>query len=507
MKKPYVYLVGAGPGDEDLITLKGLRCIEKAEVILYDKLANPNLLKYKKPTAEIIDVGKAPDHHQYSQEKINQLLVSKAKEGKVVTRLKGGDPFVFGRGGEEALALYEENISFEVVPGITSAIAAPTYGGIPVTHRNVSTSFHVITGHEDPTKEASTVNYEALAKLKGTLIFLMGVSHLKEITEKLMHHGKDKNTPAALIHRGTTARQRTVTGTLENIVEVARNNNIKSPSIIMIGEVINLRSQLNWLQQLPLQGKRILVTRTRKQASDLSKRLKELGAEVIEFPTIQIEAPKDFTEVNAKLNHLKEMQHIIFTSVNGVQAFFQRLKALKIDIRAIGEAKIYAIGSATKEALEEKGILVDRIPEVYMAEGILEAVKDIIKEGDRVLLPRADIARKALTEGLRVMGAVVEEIDIYRTTIPTCRREDLLEILETPVDYITFTSSSTVRNFIEILGEENKHLIESSKVAVIGPITGQTAKDLGLAIDIEAEEYTIEGLVKSIREGLGIERV
>lgn len=499
MKKPYVYLVGAGPGDEDLITLKGLRCIETAEVILYDRLANSNLLKYRQPTAEIIDVGKAPDHHQYSQEEINQLLVSKAREGKIVTRLKGGDPFVFGRGGEEALALYEENIPFEVVPGITSAIAVPNYGGIPVTHRNVSTSFHVITGHEDPTKEESTVNYEALAKLEGTLIFLMGVGHLKEITEKLMLHGKDKKTPAALIHRGTTARQKTVTGTLENIVEVVKINNIKSPSIIIIGEVVNLRPQLNWLQQLPLQGKRILVTRTRQQASDLTKRLKALGAEVVEFPTIQIEAPTDFSEIDPRLHHLKEMQHIIFTSVNGVQAFFHRLKALKIDIRAIGEAKIYAIGSATKEALEEKGILVDRIPEVYTAEGILEAVKDIIKEGDRVLLPRADIARKALTEGLKQMGAVVEEIDIYRTTIPISRREDLLELLKTPVDYITFTSSSTVRNFIEILGEENRPLMESSKLAVIGPITGKTAKDLGLQIDIEAETYTIEGLVKSIR--------
>lgn len=500
MKKPYVYLVGAGPGDEDLITLKGLRCIEKAEVILYDRLANSNLLKYKQPTAEVIDVGKAPDHHQYRQEEINQLLVSKAKEGKIVTRLKGGDPFVFGRGGEEAIALYEENIPFEVVPGITSAIAVPTYGGIPVTHRNVSTSFHVITGHEDPTKENSTVNYEALAKLEGTLIFLMGVGHLKEITEKLIMHGKDKNTPAALIHRGTTARQKTVTGTLESIVEVAKNNDIKSPAIILIGDVVNLRPQLNWLQQLPLQGKRVLVTRTRQQASDLSRRLKDLGAEVIEFPTIQIEAPKNFEEIDAKLCHLKEMQHIIFTSINGVQAFFERLKVLKIDIRKIGEAKIYAIGSATKEALEAKGVLVDKIPEVYTAEGVLEAVKELIQAGDRVLLPRADIARKVLTEGLRAMGALVEEIDIYRTTIPSFKREDLLEILKVPVDCITFTSSSTVRNFMEILGEENKEIIKDSKLAAIGPITSHTAKTLGLEIAIEAEKYTIEELVKRIRE-------
>ncbi|AOY75454.1 uroporphyrinogen-III C-methyltransferase [Clostridium formicaceticum] len=501
MKKPYVYLVGAGPGDEDLITVKGLKCIEKADVILYDRLANENLLQHKKLEAETIDVGKAPHQHQYTQEEINQLLVDKAKEGKVVTRLKGGDPFVFGRGGEEALALYEENIPFEVVPGITSAIAVPNYGGIPVTHRHMSTSFHVITGHEDPTKGDSDVNYEALAKLEGTLVFLMGVAHLKEITEKLKLYGKDKNTPAALIHRGTTARQKTVTGTLENIVEVAAVNKIKAPSIIIIGEVVRLRQQLNWFQSLPLQGKRILVTRTRQQASDLSRQLKELGGEVIEFPTISIEAPEDFTSIDKALKNLTVFQHIIFTSVNGVKAFFNRLKQLEIDIRSIGLAKITAIGSATKETLEDKGVLVDILPEVYTAEGILEAVQGRVKEGERVLLPRADIARRALTTGLKEMGAIVEEVDIYRTVIPTCRREDLIEILKNPLDYITFTSSSTVKNFLEILGEENKSLIEGRKIASIGPITGKTLENLGLSVDIQAKHYTIEGLVSSIREG------
>lgn len=501
MKKPYVYLVGAGPGDQDLITLKGLKCIEKADVILYDRLANEGLLRYRKSGTEIIDVGKTPQHHKYTQEEINQLLVEKAKEGKIVTRLKGGDPLVFGRGGEEAIALYEEGIPFEIIPGITSAIAVPNYAGIPVTHRNVSTSFHVITGHEDPTKGESTVNYEALAKLNGTLIFLMGVGNLKEITEKLMIHGKDKKTPVALIHRGTTSHQRTVTGTLENIVEVVIQNNIKSPSIIIIGEVVALRSELNWFESLPLQGKRILVTRTRQQASDLSRELKELGAEVIEYPTIEIKAPESFIEIDEKFKRLKEFNHIIFTSANGVEAFFDRLKTLKMDIRSIGGGKIYAVGPTTKKVLEDKGIMVDTIPDVYTAEGILEAIKGRITEGDRVLLPRADIARKALTVGLREMGAIVEEMDIYCTTIPTYRRQDLVEILEDSMDYITFTSSSTVRNFMEILGEENRNLIKESKIAVIGPITKKTAEDLGLNVSIEPEKYTIKELVKKIKEG------
>ncbi|MCC5908969.1 MAG: uroporphyrinogen-III C-methyltransferase, partial [Clostridiaceae bacterium] len=471
MKKPYIYLVGAGPGDEELITLKGLRAIEKADVILYDNLANQELLKYRGTEVEIIDVGKSPNNHKYSQEEINQLLVTKAKEGKIVTRLKGGDPFVFGRGGEEAIALREEGIPFEVVPGITSAIAVPTYGGIPVTHRNISTSFHVITGHEDPTKTTSSVNYEALAKINGTLIFLMGVSHLEEITEKLMQYGKDQNTPAALIHRGTTAHQRTVTGTLKNIVKVAKEKKIKSPSIILIGEVVNLRSQLDWLQQLPLQGNRILVTRTRQQASKLSSELKNLGGEVVEFPTIEIEKPKDFTEIDQALKQLGEFNHIIFTSVNGVKAFFDRLNALRKDIRSIGSAKIIAIGSATRKVLEEKGLMVDLIPEVFTAEGILDAAEGMIQKGDRVLLPRADIARSALNIGLEKMGAEVKVVDIYKTIVPSCRREDLVEILQDTVQYITFTSSSTVKNFMEILGEENKHLIKNSKIAAIGPIT------------------------------------
>ena len=502
MKNSYVYLVGAGPGDEDLITIKGLNCIKAADVILYDRLANPNLLKHAKATAVLIDVGKSPNNHQYSQEEINQLLVDMAKTNGVVTRLKGGDPYVFGRGGEEVIKLKEASIPFEVVPGITSAISVPSYAGIPVTHRGLSTSFHVITGNEDPTKAESSVNYEALAKLSGTLVFLMGMANLEDIAKQLIQFGKAANTPAAIIHRGTTGRQRVVTGTLETIVEVATKNEIKAPSIIIVGAVVGLRDSLNWFEGLPLFGKRILVTRTRQQAGALTKELKALGAEVIEYPTIEIVPPEDFTNIDNTLRALHPFNYTIFTSVNGVKAFFDRLRHLKIDIRDMGLSKIIAIGTATAEALEEKGLRVEYIPEVFTAEGILEGLQWVIKKGDSVLLPRADIARKNLVEGLIQLGAEVEELEMYRTILPIHKKEELGEMLQEGIDIITFTSSSTVTNFIEILGKENISALEISKIAVIGPITAETARKAGLNVAIEAKQYTIEGLVEGIREGL-----
>ncbi|ABR46304.1 uroporphyrin-III C-methyltransferase [Alkaliphilus metalliredigens QYMF] len=500
MSKGYVYLVGAGPGDEELITVKGLRCIQEADVILYDRLANPALLKNKRDEAECIDVGKSPKRHAYTQEEINELLVLQAHKGKTVTRLKGGDPYVFGRGGEEALALRKARIPFEVVPGITSAIAVPNYGGIPVTHRNVSTSFHVITGHEDPLKEKSSVNYEALAKLEGTLVFLMGVGNLEEIVNQLRRYGKPKETPIALVHQGTTAKQRTVTGTLESIVTVVKEKKITSPSVIVIGEVVRLQDELNWFESLPLHGQRILVTRTREQASQLSTKLKALGGDVVEYPTIEIRPAQDIEGVNAKLKRIHQGDYIIFTSVNGVKAFFERLKALKMDVREMGPGKLVAIGPATAKALEEKGLLVEVIPETYVAEGIIDCLKESIKEGDKVFLPRANIARKALNEGLEALGAQVEEIEIYETVLPVQGEQHLRELLVEGIDWITFTSSSTVQNFMDLLGKEDRHLLESVKIASIGPITGKTAKKLGLPVDVQAKEYTIAGLVQAMME-------
>ncbi|PAB60846.1 uroporphyrinogen-III C-methyltransferase [Anaeromicrobium sediminis] len=495
-----VYLIGAGPGDHKLITLKGMEAIKKAHVVLYDRLANPKLLKYAKEDAEIIYVGKAPNNHAYTQDEINELLVEKAKGDKIVARLKGGDPLVFGRGGEEAKRLFEENIDFEFVPGVTSAISVPAYAGIPVTHRNVSTSFHVITGSEDPTKEEKTVQYEALAKLEGTLIFLMGVKNLSKISTQLIKYGKDKNTPVAVIMRGSTKEQRMVKGTLENIYDIVIENNIKNPSIIIVGNVTNLSDTLRWFDKKELFGKKVLVTRTRKQASRLSEKLEGLGAETVEFPTIEIKRPDDFKEIDKDMKKMDTYDWIIFTSVNGVNSFFERMKALKMDIRHMGQGKICAIGPATKDALEEKGLIVEYMPDVYRAEAIVELIKDKIKPGEKVLLPRADIARTVLIEELKKLGAQVTNMAIYETIVPDSKREELIDTLQNNnIDIITFTSASTVRNFITILGEENKGLLKDSKLAMIGPITADAAKDLGLTCHIEADKYTIDGLVKAIR--------
>lgn len=500
MGKPYVYLVGAGPGDEGLITVKGISCLQEADVILYDRLVNPNLLNFAKPGVQCIHVGKTPHHHAYPQEKINQLLVTLALEGKVVTRLKGGDPYVFGRGSEEALALLKAGIPFEVVPGITSAIGALSYGGIPVTHRNLSTSFHVITGHEDPTKERETVNYRALAQLEGTLIFLMGIAHLPKIVEQLIHYGKDPKTPAALVHRGTRAAQRVVTGTLETIVEVGSKAAIQPPAIIVIGPVVTLREQLAWFEQKPLMGKRIMVTRTRQQASELSSKLKKLGAEVVEFPTIEIVPNRDGA-IDEQLLRIQGTEHLIFTSTNGVRSFFQRLQELKIDIRRLSHCKLIAVGKATAAALEERGLFGVLIPEVFTAEGIEAAVQGYIQSGDRVLLPRAEIARKNLVQALQQMGAIVEEIPLYATLKPQVNRELLKEHLEEGLDIITFTSASTAKNFYELLEKDDWELISGAKIAAIGPVTAKALRELGVAVHLQPEEYTIEGLIEIIIKG------
>ncbi|WP_432401674.1 uroporphyrinogen-III C-methyltransferase [Wukongibacter sp. M2B1] len=494
-----VYLVGAGPGDYKLITLKGLECIEKADVILYDRLINPKLLKYAKENVEIIYVGKAPNAHSYTQEEISQLILEKALEGNVVTRLKGGDPFVFGRGGEEALLLLEHDVPFEIVPGITSAISVPAYAGIPVTHRNVSSSFHVITGHEDPLKNKSSLDYEALGKLKGTLIFLMGVKNIESISSNLIKNGQSTERPVAVIRRGTTAEQKTLTGTLGNISQKVSECGFKNPAIIIVGEVVNLAQSLSWLDKRPLFGKRILVTRTRTQASKLTEKIEALGGEAIEYPTIKIVENDDHTDIDKAIGQIEQYKWIVFTSVNGVRFFFDRMHKLSFDIRLLKNAKICAIGPATAKELNDKGLVVDSIPEEYRAESIIEDLKDKIKAGDKILLPRADIARKVLEEELIKLGADVDNIHVYKTIVPQQESDELISLFENKkIDMVTFTSSSTVKNFCEILGTENLELLTDVLIAVIGPITAQTAKEIGVKVDIEATEYTIDGLVDAI---------
>ncbi len=499
MNKGKVYLIGAGPGDVKLITVKGLECIQKADVIVYDRLANPRLLSYRKPEAKLIYVGKSPDRHTLTQDEINRVLVEEGLKGNVVARLKGGDPYVFGRGGEEGEELRKAGVAFEEVPGITSAISVPAYAGIPITHRDFTSTFTVITGHEEPGKETSNINWPRLAQDPGTLVFLMGVGNLPQIVEKLVTNGKDAQTPIALIRWGTRPEQQVVTGNLANIVDIVNKAGLKSPAIIIIGQVVTLRDTLRWFEDQPLFGKRILVTRSREQASVLSEKLERLGAEAWEYPTIKIQEPEDLTFLDQAVANAGAYDWIIFTSVNGVKAFFNRLKAQRLDIRSLNNAKICAIGPKTAEALEERGLLVDVMPEVFRAEAVVAALEGRIQTGDKVLLPRADLARQVLVDSLQQLGAQVDEIIAYQTVLAdTSDTELLLEKLQAgEMHIVTFTSSSTVTNFLQLVGE-HRQLLKGVKIACIGPITAETAEKNGLHVDICAQQYTIDGLVEAI---------
>lgn len=494
-----VYLVGAGPGSPDLITVKGLRSIREADVLVYDRLVSQHLIKEVKAEAELIYVGKMPDRHTLEQEEINRLLVEKAKQGKMVTRLKGGDPFVFGRGGEEALALAESGIAFEIVPGITSAVAVPAYAGIPVTHRAVAADFTVITGHEDPTKESSDLDWPALARTRGTLVILMGMGNLPIITEKLIHEGMDPHLPVALVHRGTEAAQRTLTGTLANIAEKAAAENFKHPAVIVIGKVVELHDHLQWYENKPLFGRRIVVSRAREQASRFSALLENLGAETLEFPAIKIAPPLDYSPLDRALQKIDQYGWLIFTSENGVHSFFSRLLENGKDVRALQGAMICAIGPRTKEILESKALQVDYLPSEYRAEAVIELLKEKIKPGDRVLLPRADLARSLLPQALTALGAQVDNVIAYRTVRGDSDAALLRQMLKNDeIDMLTFTSSSTVRNIYEMIGPEAAALLKEVALASIGPITSAALTDFGLKVSVEANEYTIAGLTEAI---------
>ena len=498
--KAKVYLVGAGPGDPGLITVKGKECIQNADVIIYDYLASPALLNYARKSAELIYVGKKGGDHTLSQEEINALIVDKAKSGGMVCRLKGGDPFIFGRGGEEAEVLFKEELSFEVVPGVTSAIAAAAYAGIPLTHRQLTSTLAFVTGHEDPDKEETSINWSSLASGIGTLVFFMGVKNLPNITRNLINHGKSADTPVALIQWGTTSSQKTVTGTLDKIAEKARTAGIKAPAIIVIGDVVHLRNKLKWFEQRPLLGKRIVVTRARQQASDLVGLLSDLGAECLEYPTIKIMPPEDLEPVKQAVENLSAYDWIVFTSVNGVDYFFEQLFAAGKDVRALGRMKTAAIGPATAGRLREFGLTSDIIPKTYRAESVIEAFKDQQLKDKKILLPRAAAARPILPKELKKMGAEVEEIPAYETLKVTESTDDLVQQLEDRrIDLITFTSSSTVKNFKALLPSENfKKLIQGVTIASIGPITTDTASELGFEVHITADSYTIPGLVDAI---------
>jgi len=493
-------LVGAGPGDPELISVKGLNCIKEADVVVYDRLASSRLLEMVKPGAEVMYVGKKAAEHKLEQDQINQLLVDKAREGKMVARLKGGDPFIFGRGGEEAMVLVENNIPFEIIPGISSAYSVPAYAGIPVTYRGVTSTVAFITGHEDPTKDETGIDWERISTGAGTLVFLMGVHNLAKIVHQLLKYGRSEATPIALIRWGTLPRQEILAGTLADIVEKVEKENFKPPAIIIVGDVIKLRDKLKWFETKPLFGKRVLVTRSRSQASDLVDLLEKNGAEPIEFPTIKIVPPDSFGRLDSAITNLESYDWVIFTSVNGVDYFFERLKALGKDLRELKGVRIAAIGPATAKRFESLNLLVDYVPDEYRGEAVIEGFKKFGVSGLKILIPRAEVAREILPDQLREMGATVDVAVAYKTVTDDSKVDEIKTLLaKGKVDIITFTSSSTAKNFVRSLKDlDLEKLLEKVAIACIGPITAETARNLGLKVDIEATEYTIPGLVEAI---------
>jgi uroporphyrinogen III methyltransferase/synthase len=484
-----VYLVGAGPGDPGLITVRGAELLRRADVVVYDRLASPALLHLAPPAAELIAAGKAPGQVDLTQEQINDVLVDRGRVAVCVVRLKGGDPFVFGRGGEEAEALAAAGIPFEVVPGITSAIGAAAYAGIPVTHRGVSTHFTVVTGHEDPTKARTDVDWEALARAGGTLVILMGAGRVGDIAQRLIDGGRAPETPVAAVRNGTRPDQHTVRATLASIAEAG----VQAPSAIVVGDVAAL--DLTWFEARPLFGRSIVVTRAREQASEVRTRLEALGAEVIELPAIDIES------IAFELPDLAAYEWIVFTSVNGVRAFFERgLDVAGRDARALAHARVAAIGPGTARELRARGIRADLLPERFVAEALLDAFP-APAAGARVLLARAEQARDVLPDGLTERGYTVDVLAVYRTTPATADPAALARVQAGAIDAVTFTSSSTVDNFCSVVGPlpDPQPLVVS-----IGPVTSATAVGRGLRVDAEATEHTIDGLITTLLTAFGV---
>ncbi|MFZ4583660.1 MAG: uroporphyrinogen-III C-methyltransferase [Acidimicrobiia bacterium] len=480
-----VYLVGAGPGDPGLITVRGAELLARADCIVHDRLANPALLELAPATAERISVGKAPGAVEMTQEQINATLVERGKQYGCVVRLKGGDPYVFGRGGEEAEVLAAAGIAFEVVPGITSSIAAAAYAGIPVTHRTVSTSFTVVTGHEDPAKGRTDTDWDALAKTGGTLVILMGAARIGTIAQLLIEGGRAPDTPVAAVRNGTRNDQSTIRATLATIGAAG----VKAPSAIVVGHVAAL--DFAWFEHRPLFGRRIVVTRAREQASELRTKLEALGAQVLELPTIAIE-PIEF-----ELPQLRDFPWIVFTSANGVDAFFERgLYARGLDARELGSTRVGAIGTGTEAALSRYGVRANLVPPRFVAESLVEAFPE---GAGRVLIARAQVARDVLPDGLAAKGWNVEVLDVYRTVVAAPDPGAVDQVRAGDVDAVTFTSSSTVQNFHAVVGALPA---DGPTVASIGPITSDTARSLGYRVDVEADPHTIDGLVQAVLDRL-----
>ncbi|MDL2306542.1 uroporphyrinogen-III C-methyltransferase [Desulfovibrio sp. OttesenSCG-928-C06] len=498
-----VYLIGSGPGDPGLFTLKGKEVLGKADVVIYDYLANSCFLEFARPDAEIIYVGKKGGDHTMPQDEINKLIIRKAKEGKSVARLKGGDPYIFGRGGEEAEELLAAGVPFEVVPGITSAMASTAYAGIPLTHRAFSSSVTFATGHEDPTKSNSAHNWDALARSGSTLVFYMGMKNVGEICNRLMAGGLPGKTPAAVIRWGTTSKHQSLVSTLKNLPADVQRNGLTAPALIVVGKVVDLHSQLNWFEKKPLLGKGIVVTRAREQASDIAGLLMEQGANVIQFPTIDIKPLPDYSEVRKVLGYIGSYDWVAFTSVNGVKFFWEQLYALGLDSRALSSCKIAAIGPSTAQALKAKGIKADFIPERFVAESVVKGLLTLGVKDKRILIPRAAVARDVLPVQLREAGASVDVLPIYETKPSDANKDEVLQQLEAgAIQCLTFASSSTVDNFMELIPAATLKNYPELKYACIGPVTAKTLEKYGISCDYQPTDYTIPALVDILLEKL-----
>ena len=495
-KEGICYLVGAGPGDPGLLTLRGRDCLERADVVVYDYLSNAEFLRYAPEGAEKIYAGKTAGRHALKQEETNALLVKFTKEGKCVVRLKGGDPFLFGRGGEEAAELAAAGLRFEIVPGVTSAIGGLAYAGIPVTHRASNAILTIFTGHEEPDKKTSGIDYKAIASAPGTKVMLMGVERLGAITGELAAAGMQTSTPVALVRWATTGRHQTLVGTLGTIATLAEKQGFKAPAVAVFGEVVNLRETLNWFETRPLFGRRIVVTRTRTQAGGLIASLRELGADAYELPTIRIEPPADKTPFIEAMLDVRTYDWIVFTSPNGVEAFFRAFFAAHEDARDLGGARIAVIGNGTAKKVREYRYAVDLIPEEFVAESLLKSFKELNVEHLKMLLPRAEGAREMLAIEIEKLGAIVDDVPAYRTVPET---EDvsggIKRFREEGADMITFTSASTAAHFMAL----NLPLPKGVKTASIGPVTTEEMHALGLPVDLEAPQHDIPGLVTAIR--------
>jgi len=479
-----VYLMGVGPGDEELITLKAIRLLGKCTAVMYDRLASTSVLKYLKEDCEIYYCGKEPGCHYKTQEEINEMLVSLAKKGHIVGRIKGGDPFVFGRGGEEAIALIEKNIEFEVIPGITSPIAVLNYAGIPITHRGIAQSFHVFTAM---TAEKLNIDFDAVSRLTGTLVFMMGFKNLEKITENLISNGKSQDTPCAVIMRGTTSKQKKVVGTLNDILIKVQKSEISSPCIIVVGEVVNFNDQFNWYEKKPLFGKNICITRSKAQSKELRETLIDLGAEVLEINSIE------FKNTTYNLNDYRakfmDYDFLTLTSVNGVNFFFDYLKDIEFDLRDL-KVKIAAIGPATGKAIKDRGIMPAIVADHFVAESLFDKIKTYIKAGDKVLVPRSEGSRPYLVEALRDFGCFVDEVFTYETLCGKLQTGNEIK----DVDLIVFTSPSTVKNMITMVGLD---IIKSKKALAIGPITAKALVDQGIDPTI-CDVFSVQGVIEKL---------